>query len=74
VLVRGEAGVCETAVVRKFCEGQSKPVRVLWGGCEPLRTRPTGPLVDVAEAVGGELETLAAAAARPHEVALALLA
>jgi predicted ATPase len=74
VLVRGEAGVSKTAVVRKFCEGQSKPVRVLWGGCEPLRTpRPMGPLVDVAEAVGGELETLVAAAARPQEVALALL-
>jgi ATP/maltotriose-dependent transcriptional regulator MalT len=74
VLVRGEAGVGKTALVRRFCEGQSKPVRVLWGECEPLRTpRPLGPFADVAQAVGGELETLVASAARPHEVALALL-
>src|SRR6185437_5055451 len=48
--------------------------RVLWGACAPLRTpRPLGPLVDVAEATGGELEQLVAAGTRPHEVAAALL-
>jgi DNA-binding CsgD family transcriptional regulator/tetratricopeptide (TPR) repeat protein len=39
-----------------------------------LRTpRPLGPLLDIAEATGGELEELVAGAARPHEVALELL-
>ncbi len=49
-------------------------MRVLWGACAPLRTpRPLGPLIDVAEAVGGELGELVAGAPRPYEVAVALL-
>ena len=74
VLVRGEAGVGKTALLRRFCETLGKPVVVLWAGCEPLRTpRPLGPLLDVAEVVGGEFEELVAGVARPHDVALALL-
>ena len=74
VLVGGEAGVGKTALLRRFCEAQARPVRILWGACEPLRTpRPLGPLVDVGEAVGGELGELLVGAARPHEVAVALL-
>src|SRR4051812_34020317 len=72
VLVGGQAGVGKTALLRHFCE--TAAVRVLWGACEPLRTpRPLGPLLDVAEATGGELEDLVAGGARPHEVAAALL-
>lgn len=74
VLVGGEAGVGKTALLRRFCETQAKPVRVLWGSCEPLRTpRPLGPLSDIAETTGGELDELVARAARPHEVVGALL-
>jgi DNA-binding CsgD family transcriptional regulator/tetratricopeptide (TPR) repeat protein len=74
VLVGGEAGVGKTALVRRFCETLGNPVLVLWAGCEPLRTpRPLGPLLDVAEVVGGEFEELVAGVARPHDVALALL-
>ena len=74
VWIGGEAGVGKTALLRRFCERQARPVRILWGACEPLRTpRPLGPFVDVAEATGGELAELVAAAARPHEVAAALL-
>jgi predicted ATPase len=74
VLVGGEAGVGKTALLRRFCGSQDASVRVLWGACEPLRTpRPLGPLADVAEATGGELEELVAGAARPHDVAAALL-
>jgi DNA-binding CsgD family transcriptional regulator/tetratricopeptide (TPR) repeat protein len=74
VFVGGEAGVGKTALLRGFCEMQAEPVRILWGRCEPLRTpRPLGPLLDVAEAIGGELDELIAGAARPHEVAAALL-
>ena len=72
VVVGGEAGVGKTALLRRFCDAH--PARVLWGACEPLRTpRPLGPFLDVAEATGGELADLVAGAARPHEVAAALL-
>jgi DNA-binding CsgD family transcriptional regulator/tetratricopeptide (TPR) repeat protein len=74
VLVGGEAGVGKTALLRRFCDALGKPVVVLWASCEPLRTpRPLGPLLDVAEVVGGEFEELVAGVARPHDVALALL-
>jgi DNA-binding CsgD family transcriptional regulator/tetratricopeptide (TPR) repeat protein len=74
VLVGGEAGVGKTALLRGFCEAQAMRMRILWGACEPLRTpRPLGPLVDVGEAIGGELRELVMGAARPYEVAVALL-
>jgi DNA-binding CsgD family transcriptional regulator/tetratricopeptide (TPR) repeat protein len=74
VWIGGEAGVGKTSLLRRFCDFQPKPARVLWGGCEPLRTpRPLGPLLDIAGTVGGELATLVAAAARPHEVTVTLL-
>jgi DNA-binding CsgD family transcriptional regulator/tetratricopeptide (TPR) repeat protein len=74
VLVGGEAGVGKTALLRRFCETLGNSVVVLWAGCEPLRTpRPLGPLLDVAEVVGGDFEELVAGVARPHDVALALL-
>ncbi|HEY1508071.1 MAG TPA: AAA family ATPase [Solirubrobacteraceae bacterium] len=73
VLVRGEAGVGKTTVVRRFCEQLKPPVRILWGGCEALFTpRPLGPFADVAEATGGELERLVEHGGRPHEVLAAL--
>ncbi|MBV8998880.1 MAG: AAA family ATPase, partial [Solirubrobacterales bacterium] len=75
LLVGGEAGVGKTALLQEFCATHGSDVRILWGACEPLRTpRPLGPLVDVAEATGGELRELVEAGARPHEVATALLA
>jgi DNA-binding CsgD family transcriptional regulator/tetratricopeptide (TPR) repeat protein len=74
VFVGGEAGVGKTALLRRFCDTRAKPARILWGECQPLRTpRPLGPLLEVAEATGGELEELVAGVARPHEVAAALL-
>ena len=72
--VGGEAGIGKTALLRRFTDAQTAPVRVLWGACEPLRTpRPLGPLLDVAEQTGGALRQLAAGTGRPHEVAGALL-
>jgi DNA-binding CsgD family transcriptional regulator/tetratricopeptide (TPR) repeat protein len=74
VLVAGEAGVGKTALLRWFCESQSGSVRVLWGACEPLVTpRPLGPLVDVAEAIGGDFEGLVIGGARPYELVAALM-
>ncbi|HEX3689935.1 MAG TPA: LuxR C-terminal-related transcriptional regulator [Solirubrobacteraceae bacterium] len=73
-VIAGEAGVGKTALLRGFCEGHASGTRVLWAGCEPLRTaRPLGPFLDVAEAVGGEFHELVTGAAEPHDVALALL-
>ncbi len=74
-LLGGEAGVGKTALLRAFCASRSERLRILWGAGEPLHTpHPLGPLLDVAEATGGRLAELVETAARPHEVASALLA
>jgi predicted ATPase len=74
VVVAGEAGVGKTALLRAFADTIGPPVQVLWAGCEPLRTpRALGPLLDVADVVGGEFEERVTGAAQPHDVALALL-
>ena len=73
VLLRGEAGVGKTAVVRRFCTNQRRSSRVLWGACEPLFTpRPLGPFVDIAELAGGPLRDLLVRGGRPHQVLSAL--
>src|ERR687888_2509656 len=57
LLVRGEAGVGKTTLVRRFCREHGESARVLWGACDPLFTpSPLGPLRAVAEGTGGELE------------------
>ena len=74
VLLAGEAGVGKTALLRAFYGGLPGAVRVLSGSCAPMLTpAPLGPMFEVAEAVGGELQELVAAGARPHEVATVLL-
>ena len=74
VWVGGEAGVGKTSLLRAFCGRQDKAVRVLWGTCESLLTpHPLGPVLDIAEACGGELEELVAAGARPYEVAAGIV-
>jgi len=73
VLVGGEAGVGKTALLREFCGEQS--VRIVWGACDALFTpRPLGPLFEIGESVGGELEELVAGGTKAHEVVSALLA
>jgi len=73
VLVGGEAGVGKTALLRRFCDGHGRSVRILWGNCDALFTpRPLGPLLDVAEITGGDLEEHVRGGAMPHEVAAAL--
>jgi len=45
-LIRGEAGVGKTALVKRFAEAQPHPV--LWGACEALFTpRPLAPFADM---------------------------
>jgi DNA-binding CsgD family transcriptional regulator len=70
VLVRGEAGVGKTALLRGFCAGRNGGARVLWGNCDPLFTpRPLGPLFAFSE-----LEDVLAGEVLPHEVVAALAA
>jgi DNA-binding CsgD family transcriptional regulator/tetratricopeptide (TPR) repeat protein len=70
----GEAGVGKTALLEAFCTAHARSGEVLWGACEPLRTpRPLGPFVDIAEALGGELERLVTSGGRPYEVAAQLM-
>jgi DNA-binding CsgD family transcriptional regulator len=74
VFVGGEAGVGKTALVRAFCASQPTGVRILAGACDALFTpRPLGPLLDIAAALGGQLNRLAQSEARPHAVAEAFL-
>lgn len=74
VLLSGEAGMGKTALLRCFREAQPASLRVLWGSADALFTpRPLGPLVEVAEGVGGELERLLTQDARPYDVASALM-
>jgi DNA-binding CsgD family transcriptional regulator/tetratricopeptide (TPR) repeat protein len=73
VLVGGEAGGGKTALVRAFLEREPS-VRALHGACDALFTpSPLGPLLDVAEQVGGALEKLVARDTRPHAVAAELV-
>jgi tetratricopeptide (TPR) repeat protein len=73
VFVSGESGVGKTALIRRFSEECARSVRILWGGCDPLFTpRPLGPLLDVAESTGGELEETVENPVLPHEVVAAL--
>ena len=69
VLVRGEAGVGKTALLRRFREDRDGAVRILWGNCDPLFTpRPLGPLLALPE-----LEDVVAGEVLPHEVVAALV-
>jgi DNA-binding CsgD family transcriptional regulator/tetratricopeptide (TPR) repeat protein len=72
--VAGEAGVGKTALIEQFCLGRPHSVRILAGTCDPLFTpRPLGPLLDVSEVVGGELERVTTEGGKPYEVAAALI-
>ena len=73
VLIRGEAGAGKTALIREFCDARAGSARIVRGACEPLFTpRPLGPLIEIAEELGGDLFTLVERGAKPYEVVAAL--
>ena len=75
MLVVGEAGTGKTALLRGFGDGVAGSARVLWAACDHLFTpRPLGPFLDLAEAAGGQPAARMGDAARPYDVAAALLA
>jgi predicted ATPase len=74
VLLPGEAGLGKTALLRRFRDRLDESQRVLSGGCDPLFTpRPLGPLLAIAEEIGGELADVVARGAIPHEVVAVLV-
>src|SRR5215217_7126760 len=74
VFLAGEAGIGKTALLRALCADCSLDARVLWGACDPMVTpQPLAPLLEIAEAAGGETAALVTAGAKPHPIATALL-
>ncbi len=72
VVVAGEAGVGKTTLVRRFVEGASDDLRVLWGGCDDLTVpEPLAPIRDLPEQAGGSLAA-SLAGADPREIGRAL--
>ncbi|GAA2117892.1 ATP-binding protein [Nocardioides bigeumensis] len=73
VLVRGEAGVGKSSLIEAF-EAARPEARWAWGGCDGgLTPPPLGPLVDVADQLGGELAEVRGAGATRPELFAALL-
>jgi DNA-binding CsgD family transcriptional regulator/tetratricopeptide (TPR) repeat protein len=67
VLLGGEAGVGKTTLITHLGERVRETARVLVGVCDHLTTpRPLGPLLDIAQDVGGELAQLVAADSPRH--------
>jgi predicted ATPase len=74
VVVAGEAGVGKTSLVRCFCAAHPARVTVLAGNCDALfAPRSLGPVLDIADAVGGELRDSLERGAHLHDVVTALL-
>ncbi len=70
VLIRGEAGVGKSSLLRVFGERHRELPRILSGACDPLFTpRPLGVFSDIAQVTGGELEALIEGGGQPHQVA-----
>lgn len=59
VLIRGEAGIGKTSLLRAFVESCPSDVDVAWGACDGVSTpQPYGPFEDMADALGAEFSRL----------------
>ena len=59
VLIRGEAGIGKTSLLKAFVEDLPSDVDVLWGLCDGVSTpQPYGPFEDMADALGSEFRRL----------------
>jgi len=68
-LVGGEAGIGKTSLLETFAAERAGGARVLWGACEALATpRPLGPLLDIADELGGALAEALRSNRPPHEL------
>jgi DNA-binding CsgD family transcriptional regulator len=73
VFLGGEAGAGKTALLRQFSDQRRASARVLWGACDGLLTPgPLGPLFEIADETGGELDELVRSGSRPHQIASVL--
>src|SRR5512143_747984 len=74
VLIRGEAGIGKTAILRAFIEDCPADVEILWGACDGVSTpQPFGPFEDMADALGPELRGFLDANASPNDLGRWLL-
>jgi DNA-binding CsgD family transcriptional regulator/tetratricopeptide (TPR) repeat protein len=59
VLIRGEAGIGKTALLKAFVEDCPSDVNVFWGACDGVSTpQPYGPFDDMADALGPDFRRL----------------
>jgi DNA-binding CsgD family transcriptional regulator/tetratricopeptide (TPR) repeat protein len=73
VLVSGEAGVGKTALLRQFCDLHASGAQIFRGACDPLFTpEPLGPLLDIADGLGGDFAEALTERRELHEVVGAL--
>jgi DNA-binding CsgD family transcriptional regulator/tetratricopeptide (TPR) repeat protein len=74
VLIRGEAGIGKTALLKAFVQECPVDVDVFWGACDGVSTpQPYGPFEDMADALGPEFRRLLDANASRGELGRWLL-
>lgn len=74
VFLGGEAGAGKTSVVSHFSQSIGQTVTLFEGACDALSTpQPLGPVLDIAHALGGELDLLLRRAAPRDQVFRAFL-